>query len=465
SCGASGWINTSTTVSCTDYSVNADLSTGEQYYLFPINGNNLFSIGFVSGFWMSNLAIGNGTGWSIISRVNTFVRLDGFLNRSPVATTLPIIYKEVNVQQTHFVQISDGDGSDILRCRWAVGTTNNTNVYDECGGICHGIPGAILSSNNCSLTFTLNRSSIYYAVALQIEDYYLSTSSSPMSSVPIQFLIYSYVASGGCGIPPAIIGTRSNQDLYQINLTWTPTANQLGPQSFCAAALDNTNISSDQWCITFLVGFNSPDLIRPSLIQGAVSPVGTIFANRSLFTAMTTRPITRPSHNDTFVYFKNLANNVTAYSIDCATSSEILYLDTLLVINVSNASWTPGAIYYITFDDGAISGSAYCGKFLHNRYGGCKDTLSVDPKLDGQQYRLVIWDSMNKFNSDHDILELCKLLAPHNYNHRIQKFSGVSLTNINITVVGDNGGGYTPNQLDHPSAVYVNKHENLYIAD
>ncbi|CAF5054948.1 unnamed protein product [Rotaria sp. Silwood1] len=180
---------------------------------------------------------------------------------------------------------------------------------------------------------------------------------------------------------------------------------------------------------------------------------------------MTTRPITRPSHNDTFVYFKNLANNVTAYSIDCATSSEILYLDTLLVINVSNASWTPGAIYYITFDDGAISGSAYCGKFLHNRYGGCKDTLSVDPKLDGQQYRLVIWDSMNKFNSDHDILELCKLLAPHNYNHRIQKFSGVSLTNINITVVGDNGGGYTPNQLDHPSAVYVNKHENLYIAD
>ncbi|CAF3771794.1 unnamed protein product [Rotaria sp. Silwood1] len=51
------------------------------------------------------------------------------------------------------------------------------------------------------------------------------------------------------------------------------------------------------------------------------------------------------------------------------------------------------------------------------------------------------------------------------YNHRIQKFSGVSLTNINITVVGDNGGGYTPNQLDHPSAVYVNKHENLYIAD
>ncbi|CAF3771778.1 unnamed protein product [Rotaria sp. Silwood1] len=386
SCGASGWINTSTTVSCTDYSVNADLSTGEQYYLFPINGNNLFSIGFVSGFWMSNLAIGNGTGWSIISRVNTFVRLDGFLNRSPVATTLPIIYKEVNVQQTHFVQISDGDGSDILRCRWAVGTTNNTNVYDECGGICHGIPGAILSSNNCSLTFTLNRSSIYYAVALQIEDYYLSTSSSPMSSVPIQFLIYSYVASGGCGIPPAIIGTRSNQacittsvgsfitesviaevycpgqtinefltvsplgmqqssiqnitsNLYQINLTWTPTANQLGPQSFCAAALDNTNISSDQWCITFLVGFNSPDLIRPSLIQGAVSPVGTIFANRSLFTAMS--------------------------------------------------------------------------RFLHNRYGGCKDTLSVDPKLDGQQYRLVIWDSMNKFNSDHDILELCKLLAPH----------------------------------------------------
>ncbi|CAF3748588.1 unnamed protein product [Rotaria sp. Silwood1] len=214
SCGASGWINTSTTVSCTDYSVNADLSTGEQYYLFPINGNNLFSIGFVSGFWMSNLAIGNGTGWSIISRVNTFVRLDGFLNRSPVATTLPIIYKEVKEQ-----------------------------LFD--------------------------------------------------------------------------------------------------------------------------------DRIAP----------------------------------------------------------------------------------------GAISGSAYCGKFLHNRYGGCKDTLSVDPKLDGQQYRLVIWDSMNKFNSDHDILELFDT----GYSCILKYEKGVAKG----VPIARNAGSLSPlaSKFDRQRVLAIDQYNNIYVTD
>ncbi len=49
---------------------------------------------------------------------------------------------------------------------------------------------------------------------------------------------------------------------------------------------------------------------------------------------------------------------------------------------------------------------------LQIRYGGCKGTLSVDPRLDGQQYQLKIRDSMNKFTTDHDILEVCKLSAP-----------------------------------------------------
>ncbi|CAF1369179.1 unnamed protein product [Adineta steineri] len=49
---------------------------------------------------------------------------------------------------------------------------------------------------------------------------------------------------------------------------------------------------------------------------------------------------------------------------------------------------------------------------LQIRYGGCKGTLSVDHRLDGKQYQMQIRDSMNKFTTDHDILELCKLSAP-----------------------------------------------------
>jgi hypothetical protein len=68
-----------------------------------------------------------------------------------------------------------------------------------------------------------------------------------------------------------------------IILLFTPTANQYGPQGFCAAAVDDTNVQSDAWCITFLVGFTAPDLQKPLFVQGSASPVGTVFSNQSIF--------------------------------------------------------------------------------------------------------------------------------------------------------------------------------------
>lgn len=57
-------------------------------------------------------------------------------------------------------------------------------------------------------------------------------------------------------------------------------------------------------------------------------------------------------------------------------------------------------------------GRRYEFSVIQIRYGGSKGTLSVDPRLDGKRYQLIIRDSMNKFTSDHDILEVCKLSAP-----------------------------------------------------
>ena len=68
-----------------------------------------------------------------------------------------------------------------------------------------------------------------------------------------------------------------------MTLTWTPEDKQYGPQGFCAGAVDGNNLQSDAWCITYLVGFDSPDLIRIEAVQGSASPLGTIFLNRSVF--------------------------------------------------------------------------------------------------------------------------------------------------------------------------------------
>ena len=201
-----GWTTPSTRTACTDYSAILDVSSGEIWDLRTVNRGIAFSIGFVSSAWVTNLVIGGSSVWNIITRINTVVRPDGFINSSPLATTLPIIYKAIGVTHVHVVQMSDFDGTDVLKCRGSTSARLIFNNYNECGGVCSGVPGAILFPNNCTLQFALSTANWYAAVALQIEDYYDSPATTPMSSVGIQFLFFGYTAPGGCSALPVIIG-------------------------------------------------------------------------------------------------------------------------------------------------------------------------------------------------------------------------------------------------------------------
>ena len=206
-----GGFSLGTATYCTDYSIGGVVSSGEKSTVVTITLGTSFSIGYVSAAWFANLIIGAHGWWNIINRVSTVVRPDGYLNSSPVATTLPVIYKAVGVQHVHVVQMSDFDSNDVLKCRWSIGTTSNTNSYNECADVCSGIPGANLIESNCTLVFTLSTAGWYVAAALQIEDYYSSSSTSPMSSVPLQFLFYGYSAPGVCSTQPVITGVRPNR--------------------------------------------------------------------------------------------------------------------------------------------------------------------------------------------------------------------------------------------------------------
>lgn len=194
---------------CTDFSTGPDVSYGEKYVTRSVPLNIEFSIAFSSCCWFASLVTGANSRWSVVSRINTAIRPDGYINSSPIAVVLPMIYKKINVQYVHVVQMVDFDGTDILRCRWA-NTTDNVNSYDECSGVCSGVPGAILIPNNCTIIFTLTKPGIYAAVALQIEDYYNNTAKTPMSSVPVQFLFYGYATSSTCTTPPTISSNRPN---------------------------------------------------------------------------------------------------------------------------------------------------------------------------------------------------------------------------------------------------------------
>lgn len=219
-CSSSSYPNVglSTIMTTTDCDSNTLIESwaGERYNTLTLPLTTSITIGFVSNAWFSSLYIGSNGYWDIVSRVNLALRPDGYINTSPVTNTLPVIFVPVNTQSVQVVQMADNDGTDILKCRWSnAATTTNYNHNDECGGVCSGLPpSTVLFSANCTLVFTLPITNLYYAVALQIEDYYNSSSTSPMSSVPVQFLFYAYTASSSaCSSRPEIIGDRPNRGM------------------------------------------------------------------------------------------------------------------------------------------------------------------------------------------------------------------------------------------------------------
>jgi hypothetical protein len=198
-------------VYCTDFSTATDYSLGEKYTTYTLTLGQKFVIAFTSSAWLS-LAIGGGGTWTVTGQINLAIRPDGIINTSPVTSTLPVIYRTVNVQHVHVIQMSDADTTDTLKCRWStLNPVTNFNTYDECGSVCSpSLPTFALYPTNCTLVFTITSAGGYYAVALQIEDFFTSTSPTPMSSVPIQFLFYGINPPGGCSTAPTIIGVRPN---------------------------------------------------------------------------------------------------------------------------------------------------------------------------------------------------------------------------------------------------------------
>ncbi|UJR12973.1 hypothetical protein I4U23_017148 [Adineta vaga] len=370
---------TATQLYCTDFSIESDFSSGEYFYTTPIPFNLSFIVSFTGSSWMPSLVVGYSGSWSFRSRINTVLRPDGYINSSPVAIIDPIIYKQIGVQHVYTVRMSDYDLTDILRCRWATNQTSNTNGGDECGGVCLGVPGAVLISYNCTIVFTLTIASKYAAVALQLEDYYDSASLTPMSSIPIQFLFYGYSLSANCTTPPDIVGYRPNRacigtlpgilvtgyiiartycpgtsidqfltispigmtksnvtalnsTTYQITLAWTPNYSQSGPQVFCAIAVDNNYISSNQWCFTYLVNATTPGII----------------STRSY----ATQNVSRPRRTGINIYFHDANISAIVSTFDCSNASEITYTANTILVNFTTAPWISGHSYYVIFDPG-----------------------------------------------------------------------------------------------------------------
>ncbi|XP_063425719.1 mucin-2-like isoform X1 [Mytilus trossulus] len=296
---------------------------GENRFQETFIGNGPFIISYTGAMWM-NLDFGNPNGWNLQTTIDLRIRDDiNSTNSSPITASKPLYTLQFSCYHELKLPMYDPDG-DLVKCRWAVGR--------ECDSVCHAMPSASLDEDTCTLKFNTSAGSNYtnngwYAVALTFEDFPTKTihvgneqfnETTPMSTVPLQFLIHLVGKNSPCNWKPEFVsptpsagtkisisaGKSFTQKIYAANLankketvtklsltrpagmvvkgptnvpnragvvswelSWTPTVNDQGNHIVCGMAEDSTGHTSDTRCIT-LIAWDSPDPCSPNPCKG-----------------------------------------------------------------------------------------------------------------------------------------------------------------------------------------------------
>ncbi|CAF3856350.1 unnamed protein product [Adineta steineri] len=395
-CG--GYTSISINEYCTDFSVLSDSSSGQISTIENITAGSQFCVAFNGMYWIglqSTKCSGSGrkkrghsgghgsgpsrptvstttvagcystsAGWSIGCCIDLTVRPDGFINTPPVATIISPITIPINTITNITIPVIDAD-DDFLSCRWA----QKTAALDECGDVCQMAPGSTLDNDDCVLTYNSTGKTVgqYYAVTLMVEDYYDSSTPTPFSSVPVQFLIH-IVSATACPLQPTISSNLSDcspiqvgvqftftltivqgcpgttlQDVYTmpplymykgsitqvgstnvwtVTETWIPDELQLGSQVYCAVATDSDNIQSDQYCLTFMVVPDGQVPLCPGDVAPTTSTTTTSTSTTtSTATTSTSTSSTSPTSTSTSTTSTDTSTTSTTSSSTSATST------------------------------------------------------------------------------------------------------------------------------------------------
>ena len=394
---------------CIEYSVEDNWSylEGHVTHVFNVLDINTVTIGTVSNAWVSPFGDWNiSTTFSLVTRTDT-----GEINSTPRVVSFPYLNLLEGYSYNIPIAVIDPD-NDKIRCRWAVGR--------ECSSVCNSIPGAVLDPDSCTMTYRAIYGTGVKAVAVMIEDFYLTCSSLPLSSVAHQFLVnvidssqtscasppwfiipsqeacisipskipftYQLIANSGCTnvsvttiqiIAP--VGTNKGElqhiqdtNNYYINITWTPTVDQQNDIHFlCFMAINAELLTSEQSCVMLAA--------PPAPIPASATPNHQlVYPSNITLQIMFDRRIQRPS-SSAFIKFYGLGELV--YQIDASLSLEVNFNRKNLTI-LPNYVFTEGNIYYINFDEGiveSIKGCHLVNQPINNKTFWTFEVLNLTP--------------------------------------------------------------------------------------
>jgi hypothetical protein len=92
----------------TDCDVNPLIKSwsGELYTILNLPLTTSITIGYYSAAWFGPLLYpAAGQYWMVANRMNLALRPDGYINSSPVTTTLPVLFKPVAQSLVHVIQV------------------------------------------------------------------------------------------------------------------------------------------------------------------------------------------------------------------------------------------------------------------------------------------------------------------------------------------------------------------------
>ena len=331
---------------CTDFNWDLNSSSSQISQTEGITIESQFCLAYQGATWPRLLSPAcayschvNDSKGSIGTCVDLTVRPDGSINSSPVATIIsrtclatganrgdhwhgsivalcfsyscadPVFNEHCHCYHRLWWRCSTvGTGSPRVshcsyfsrfRCRWAT----NTSSLDECGEVCGPVPRSTLTNNPCTLTFNSSKKDVgnFYAVALTVEDFLNESSTTALSSVPVQFLV-EIVDEPNC-LSSTSIGSDAPElfripvgSLFQLTLfldtqcpgvtisdvfrmsplnmyksdviqnsttntttmveSWIPTIDQIGFHMYCAVVVDRYSCdarTNDYWLDWFAV--------------------------------------------------------------------------------------------------------------------------------------------------------------------------------------------------------------------
>ncbi|XP_053382685.1 uncharacterized protein LOC123560350 [Mercenaria mercenaria] len=282
--------------------------------------------------------------------------------------------------------------------------TNSTESYLDT--LCIKTPSVNLIRfkwimDTCTITYAAVRTG-WYAVPIQVEDYADADLTTPLSSIPVQFLFNVYEGGKSCEkttafvdpTPPenACIGVPFNQVLHtaivarvadpdrriseiktisplgmtkshlynvsatdwRMNVTWSPENRDVS-NIFCFSAVESLmGTESNQRCVTLLAGVASPALQKDSQV-----PANKVYPSRrqwSISADINIMRATRP----TYIRLYNRSGHQQE-QIDASDSYSVTIDSNKNQISfTSSTTLIEKETYYFLFDFGIVRGTTYC---------------------------------------------------------------------------------------------------------